>query len=139
MKKILNLVAVVAIAAFAAACVGGPRAQMQPGYGVDVSVHGGGHHHGHPHHGHAQTPPVIHPDYAQVSSGYGRRGHGSCRPGTTWDHSARACAHGRVYLDGPSNYDVKPEQARCTPGQTRLIWVTGPNGSRRQVHQTCNI
>jgi hypothetical protein len=137
MKKFLNLAAVAAICVVAAAC--GPRGHVQPGYGVDVSIHGGGHHHGRPHYGHVHTPPVIHPDYVQVSSGYGRRGQGSCRPGTTWDPSAGACAGAKVYLEGPSNYDVPPEQARCTPGQTRVIWVTGPNGSRRKVHQTCEI
>lgn len=65
---------------------------------------------------------------------WNRRGTPHCPPDTTLQ--PEGCAKVTTLVGGSPMYDVPPDEARCTIGTTREIWVKGPHG-RRKVHQTC--
>jgi hypothetical protein len=80
----------------------------------------------------SQEPVVL----ADMSGGsWNRHGKPKCPPGTTLQ--PEGCAKTTVLIGGSPLYDVPPAQAHCTIGTTREIWVKGPDGQRRKVHQTC--
>lgn len=77
--------------------------------------------------------------YQNVGFRFGAPQSGSrarCPDGFHFSQAEGSCIR-RTYVSGPSKYDVAPAQARCRLGTVHEIEVTGPNGERRKVHQTC--